>query len=171
MALAIQLERLLCEGMLRNTTELARLMHVTRPRITQVMQLLHLASDIQEELLSLPPIERGRDGVAERHVRTIAAEPHWRKERRMWRALRQKSRLPHLLLRWQHPRHSDRALLAAAAAARCSLAGRSAAVSACGRPSLAARGLRRRITCSGSQTCHKRRHSNNLTIADPRRER
>ena len=59
---------------MRNTAELARLMHVTQPRITQVMQLLHLAPDIQEELLFLPPIERGCDRVAEKHLRAIAAQ-------------------------------------------------------------------------------------------------
>ena len=48
MALAIQFDRLLREAVVRNTTELARLMHVTQPRIAQVMQILHLASDIQE---------------------------------------------------------------------------------------------------------------------------
>ena len=73
---------------MRNTTELARLMHVTQPRITQVMQLLHLAPDIQEELLFLPPIERGRDPVTEKHLHRIVAEPDWRKQRAMWSQLK-----------------------------------------------------------------------------------
>lgn len=84
MALAIQFDRLLREGVVRNTTELARLTHVTQPRITQVMQLLHLAPDIQEELLFRPLIERGRDSVTEKHLHRIAAEPDWRKQRSMW---------------------------------------------------------------------------------------
>jgi len=88
MALAIQFDRLLREGAVRNTTELARLCHVTQPRITQVMQLLYLAPDIQEELLFLPPVERGRDRVTEKQLRAIAAEPDWRKQRSMWRELR-----------------------------------------------------------------------------------
>ncbi|MGQ9823287.1 MAG: hypothetical protein ACUVQK_15650, partial [Thermogutta sp.] len=46
-----------------------------------------------EELLFLPPIERGRDWVTERHLRTIATEPDWQKQRRMWRALRQEKPL------------------------------------------------------------------------------
>ncbi|GAB6166187.1 hypothetical protein JCM19992_35360 [Thermostilla marina] len=88
MALAIQFDRLLREGVVRNTTELARLAHVTQPRITQVMQLLHLAPDIQEELLFLPPVTQGRDPITERDVRSIAAILDWRKQRAMWRELR-----------------------------------------------------------------------------------
>jgi len=84
MALAIQFDRLLREGVVRNTTELARLCHVTQPRITQVMQLLHLAPDIQEELLFLPLVTQGRDPITEKHLRRIAAEPDWRKQRSLW---------------------------------------------------------------------------------------
>ncbi|MGB4726502.1 MAG: hypothetical protein WBH86_03755 [Thermogutta sp.] len=88
MALAIQFDRLLREGLVRNTTDLARLTHVTQPRITQVMQLLYLAPDIQEELLFLPPVERGRDPITERDLRPIAAIVDWSKQRSMWRELR-----------------------------------------------------------------------------------
>ncbi len=52
------------------------------------MNLLHLAPDIQEELLFLPLIERGRDTLLERHLRPIMAEVDWRKQRRMWKELR-----------------------------------------------------------------------------------
>jgi len=84
MALAIQFDRLLREGVVRNTTELARLTHVSQPRITQVMQLPHLAPDIQEELLFLPLVTQGRDPITEKHLRPIAAEPDWRKQRSLW---------------------------------------------------------------------------------------
>ena len=36
-------------------------MLVTRARMTQIMNLLNLAPDIQEELLLLPPVTEGRD--------------------------------------------------------------------------------------------------------------
>lgn len=88
MALAIQFDRLLREGVVRNTTQLAQLTDVTQPRITQVMQLLHLAPDIQEELLFLPPIQRGRDCVTEKPLHRIAVEPDWRKQRAMWSQLK-----------------------------------------------------------------------------------
>ncbi len=38
--------------------ELARLGHVSRARLTQIMNLLYLAPDLQEKLLFLPTFER-----------------------------------------------------------------------------------------------------------------
>jgi hypothetical protein len=67
--------------------ELARLGHVTRARLTQIMNLLCLAPDIQEQLLFLPPSTRGRDRITERHLRRIVAISDWRKQRRMWERL------------------------------------------------------------------------------------
>ncbi len=51
MALAIRFERLLADGEVHDYADLARLGHVTRARVTQIMNLLNLAPDIQEELL------------------------------------------------------------------------------------------------------------------------
>ena len=48
------------------------------------MNLLHLAPDIQEEILFLPPAEPGRAVLTEKQVRRVAAEMDWRKQRRMW---------------------------------------------------------------------------------------
>jgi len=85
---AIRFDGLLGDGVVTDQAELARLGHVSRARVTQIMNLLHLAPDIQEELLFLPLIERGRDSILERHLRPIAAVPDWRKQRRMWKELR-----------------------------------------------------------------------------------
>jgi hypothetical protein len=52
------------------------------------MSLLHLAPDIQEELLFLPREIEGRDPIRERMVRSIAAEVDWGRQRRMWRKLK-----------------------------------------------------------------------------------
>jgi hypothetical protein len=60
MALAIRFDRLIREGNVADRSELARLAHVTQPRMTQIMNLLHLAPDIQEDLLFLPPVTEGR---------------------------------------------------------------------------------------------------------------
>jgi len=87
MALAIRLEKLVSQGKVRDYAELARLGYVTRSRITQIMNLLYLAPDIQEELLFLPPIESGRDPIKEWQMRPIAAELEWRKQRELWAAL------------------------------------------------------------------------------------
>lgn len=87
MALAIRFERLLQEGVVADQSELARLAHVTQPRMTQIMNLLHLAPDIQEELLFLPRTIAGKDTVTEKMLRPIAAEADWGKQRKMWRDL------------------------------------------------------------------------------------
>jgi len=88
MALAIRFEHLLATGAVRDQTEIAELGHVTRARVTQIMNLLHLAPDIQEEILHLPCVTQGRDPIAERHLRSIAAEVDWSTQRRMWGELR-----------------------------------------------------------------------------------
>ena len=84
MALAIKLDQLIRDGVVSDQAELARLGHVSRARLTQIMNLLSLAPDIQEEILFLPPCERGRDPVTERDLRPIAAVANWGKQRRMW---------------------------------------------------------------------------------------
>lgn len=88
MALAIRFEQLVRDGVVADYAELARLGHVTRARMTQIMNLLHLAPDIQEAILFLPSMERGRDPITERHVRPITAEANWRTQRRIWLTLK-----------------------------------------------------------------------------------
>lgn len=87
MALAIRMEGLAQSGEVADYADIARLGHVTRARVTQIMNLLCLAPDIQESILFLPRTERGRDPVREHHVRPIAAILDWRKQRRMWIAI------------------------------------------------------------------------------------
>ena len=84
MALAIRFEGLIRDGQVTDQSELARLAHVTQPRMTQIMNLLHLAPDIQESLLFLPRVESGRAPIHEKLLRPIAAELDWGKQREMW---------------------------------------------------------------------------------------
>lgn len=84
MALALKFEGLIREGVVADQAELARLGHVTRARLTQIMNLLHLAPDIQEALLFLPPVERGRDPIVLRDLQPIAMTADWRKQRKAW---------------------------------------------------------------------------------------
>ena len=84
MALAIRFDQLIRDGEVRDLADIARLGHVTRARVTQIMNLLHLAPDIQEALLSLPRVERGKDPITERDLRPITAIADWRKQRRVW---------------------------------------------------------------------------------------
>lgn len=86
MALAIRFDRLIREGTITDMSELARLAHVTQPRMTQIMNLNLLAPDIQEALLTLPPVVQGREHIHERMLRFIAAEPCWDRQRKGWAA-------------------------------------------------------------------------------------
>jgi hypothetical protein len=88
MAHAIQMEGLVRQGEVADYAELARLAHVTRARVTQIMNFTHLAPDIQEEILDLPRSSGDRDPIREPMVRPIAAVPDWRKQRVMWRELK-----------------------------------------------------------------------------------
>lgn len=85
--LCVRFDGLVREGVVTDQAELARLGHVSRARLTQIMNLLLLAPHIQEELLLLPRTERGKDPIPEWRLRAIAAEPDWRKQRRMWQAI------------------------------------------------------------------------------------
>lgn len=75
--------KVIVEGAVADCAELARLAHVTRARMTQITNLLHLAPDIQEEILYLPQSRGGRDAVTERQLRPVDAIPGWRKQRGM----------------------------------------------------------------------------------------
>jgi len=75
MALAIHMDDLVRRGEVTDCAELARLAHVTRARMTQIMNLLHLAPDIQEEILYLPRSRGGRDAITERQLRPVVAVP------------------------------------------------------------------------------------------------
>jgi len=82
LALAHRFQQLLRDGTVKDYAELARLGRVTRARITQIMNLLNLAPEIQEEILFLPPVLNGRDPITERQVRQIVAISNWQKQRR-----------------------------------------------------------------------------------------
>ena len=84
MALAIRFDRLVREGAVRDYADLARLGHVTRARVTQIMNLLNLAPDIQEDTLFLPRVEGERDTVSGRQVRAVAREVDCGEQRKVW---------------------------------------------------------------------------------------
>ena len=80
MALAIQFDQAIRKGEVRDFVELASIHHVTRARVTQVMNLLNLAPDIQEELLFLKT-EPGRSSTHEHGLRAVTTELEWEKQR------------------------------------------------------------------------------------------
>jgi hypothetical protein len=87
MALAIRFEQLIRDGVVADYAELARLGHVTRARLSQIMNLLSLAPDTQESILFLPRTISGPDPIRERDLRPIAKVLEWGKQRPLWMTL------------------------------------------------------------------------------------
>ena len=85
LALALKMEQTIQEGAVKNYSELARLGPVSPARITQVMNLLHLAPDIQEDLLLR---HTPQDGLRESAVRKLSGVVLWSEQRARWRVLR-----------------------------------------------------------------------------------
>lgn len=85
MALAIQFDSMLRDGRVASQAELARMGYVTRARLTQIMNLVLLAPDIQESLLFLPGAESRSVWLAQ--LQTIAAASNWSRQRELWASL------------------------------------------------------------------------------------
>ena len=94
MALALRLEQRLRQGTIGDYATLAQLGHVSRARITQIMNLLLLAPDIQEALLFLPPTPPGCHPILLSQLQPLAALLDWRQQRCRWQALKQHSYPP-----------------------------------------------------------------------------
>ena len=56
---------------------------MTRARLTQIMKLLDLAPDLQEQILSLPPLPR----LNERNLRPLVGRIDWHEQRRLFQEL------------------------------------------------------------------------------------
>lgn len=87
MALAIKFDGLINDGIIADQSELARLAHVTQPRMTQIMNLLNLATRIKEQLLFLPCVTTGRDPIQEKMLRPLSKTLRWADQRRAWDTL------------------------------------------------------------------------------------
>jgi hypothetical protein len=84
LALAHALQKRVEDGEFVDYSDMSRALGFTRARITQIMDLLLLASDIQEEILFLevPP---GAQPVSERAVRdSVLRSLDWQEQRRRW---------------------------------------------------------------------------------------
>jgi hypothetical protein len=86
MALAIKYQGMVSRGELRDYADIARLGYITRARATQIMNLLHLAPDIQEHLLFLDGGAVSPE-ITERELRTIAASVYWKEQRKLGKRL------------------------------------------------------------------------------------
>ena len=87
LALAHHWRGLIRSGTVRDQADLARLIGVSRARVTQVMNLLWLAPDIQRQVLTLLCTAEGRDRLNQRDLMALAAEARWPEQRIKWREL------------------------------------------------------------------------------------
>ena len=84
MALAIQFQDMIERGEARDYADLARMGCITRERMSQVMELIWLAPDIQQEILEFQPTSKPRFPIGEVAVRHIAAKLDWAEQRQAW---------------------------------------------------------------------------------------
>ena len=84
LALAHKIDGMIRSGELKDLAHAAKVCGVTRGRMSQLMNLTLLAPAIQEAVLNLPPVVRGRDPVTERQLRPIVAEPLWERQMDRW---------------------------------------------------------------------------------------
>ena len=93
MALAIKFQDMVDRGEVRDYADLARLGYVTRARITQIMNLLNLAPDIQEELLDIDAATK-LFSLGESKLREVTVRVSWSDQRRLWGLLCPSDRMP-----------------------------------------------------------------------------
>jgi hypothetical protein len=87
-------QRRVDDGEFADYADMARALGFTRARITQLMDLLLLAPDIQDEILHLevPP---GAQPISERALRDgVLRSLDWVEQRRRWAALARAFRMP-----------------------------------------------------------------------------
>lgn len=87
MALAIHFEELIRQGVVTDYADLARLGHVTRARVTQIMNLRLLAPELQEDLLSLDQNTKRKGLISLQTIQSVTSEPCWQRQRELWRGL------------------------------------------------------------------------------------
>jgi len=82
------MQRELDSGRAKSLADLALQLGLTRARVTQLMDLLLLAPDIQEEVLLLRRTGTRREPISERDLRSIVRSPLWSEQRAAWARLK-----------------------------------------------------------------------------------
>lgn len=91
LALAIYFQDAIERGEARDYADLARLGCLTRERMSQIMELVWLAPDIQQEVLEFPPRGVTRFPISEVALRRVASFMLWDHQRAAWAALKEES--------------------------------------------------------------------------------
>lgn len=84
LALAHRLEGAITRGEYSDRAALARKLGLTRARVTQILDLLLLAPDLQEQILFLEAVD-GREPLSERMLRQALQAETWAQQRTRWR--------------------------------------------------------------------------------------
>ncbi|AMV35282.1 hypothetical protein VN12_24365 [Pirellula sp. SH-Sr6A] len=66
-------------------TQLAQIGKGTQARISQILSLTMLAPDIQEQLLFLPRLSRGKPEITEKSLRQTTMLDDWDEQRKTWK--------------------------------------------------------------------------------------
>lgn len=93
LALAVHFQDMIDRGDACNYADLARLGCLTRERMSQIMELIWLAPDIQAEILEFPSTATSRFPVSEVAVRNIADKLRWAEQRELWASLKKQNHL------------------------------------------------------------------------------
>ena len=88
LAFAHEIDRRVYAGELSDLAHAARAFGLTRARVTQVVNLLLVAPEIQASILEMLLAANGRDAVTERMLRPLLAEPVWQRQIAMWNEIK-----------------------------------------------------------------------------------
>ena len=92
LALAHHLQAAIDRGAIADRADVARKLGLTRARVTQLLDLLLLAPDLQGLVLALEAVD-GAEPMAERTVRAVAHAGTWTEQRAEWAVLVRPGRL------------------------------------------------------------------------------
>ena len=93
LALAIHFQDMIRRGEACDYADLARLGCITRERMSQIMELIWLAPEIQQEILEFPANKTGRFPISEVAARRVAETLVWAEQREKWSSLKKINRL------------------------------------------------------------------------------
>ena len=83
LALAHHLQAAIDRGAIADRADVARKLGLTRARVTQLLDLLLLAPDLQAAVLALEAVD-GAEPMAERALRAVAHAGTWAEQRAAW---------------------------------------------------------------------------------------
>lgn len=87
LALAHAIDREIRAGTYADLAEVARLLGMSRARLSQFMGLTFLAPDIQEQILNLTAVD-GREPFREKTIRRLLGSPLWHEQRAVWERIK-----------------------------------------------------------------------------------